>query len=44
MKRIKFYALATALLLCGTGLVTSCSSDDDDSPAQPATEEQKQEQ
>lgn len=39
MKRIKYYALATVLLLCGIGLTTSCS--DDDSPAEPSAEEQE---
>lgn len=39
MKRIKYYALATVLLLCGIGLTTSCS--DDDTPTEPTAEEQE---
>lgn len=37
MKRIKYYALAAVLLLCGTGLTTSCITEDN--PAKPSAEE-----
>ena len=39
MKRIKYYALSAVLLLCGTGLTTSCSVDDN--PVAPSPEEQE---
>ena len=39
MKRIKYYALSAVLLLCGTGLTTSCSVDDN--PVVPSPEEQE---
>ena len=37
MKRMKHYALAAVLLLCGTALTTSCSMEDN--PAMPSAEE-----
>ena len=39
MKKFKYFALAAAVLLCGTGLTTSCSGED--SPEKPPTEEQE---
>ena len=39
MKRIKYYAFAAVLLLCGTGLTTSCSVGDN--PVTPSPEEQE---
>jgi len=39
MKRIKYYALSAVLLLCGTGLTTSC--DVSDNPVEPSPEEQE---
>lgn len=40
MKRIKYYALAAVLLLCGTGLTTSCVIEDN--PYVPSAEEQEE--
>lgn len=39
MKRIKYYALAAVLLLCGMGLTTSCIVEDN--PVEPSVEEQE---
>ena len=39
MKRLKYYALAAVLLLCGTGLTTSCSVED--TPVEPLPWEQE---
>lgn len=39
MKRMKYFALSTVLLLCSIGLTTSCS--DENTPAEPSAEEQE---
>ena len=39
MKRMKYYAFAVLLMLCGIGLTTSCSVED--TPVEPSAEEQE---
>lgn len=39
MKRIKYYALSAVILLCGSGLTTSCSYEDN--PVEPSPEEKE---